>query len=109
MTAIGVLFNELDMDDIVIVHEVLRALTAWEHMNKYYDGKYQIIQLTNLNNEIYVAHNLFNDTHVVNAYDFIQNIIEVLIEYCDNEENTKYMNEFWESRLKEILTIQNNL
>ena len=109
MTTINVLFKELDMKNIVTVYEVLRAITAWEYMNKYYNGKYQIIRLTNLNNEIYIAHNLFIETMLVNANDFIQNIIEVLDEYCDNEENTKYMNDFWESRLEEILKIQNNL
>ena len=109
MANVGVLFNELDMDNIVIVNEILKALNAWEWMNKYFDGKYQIIQLTNFNSEIYIAHNLYTNVYVVNAYDFIQNIIEILKEYCDNEENTKYMNDFWESRLKEILTIQNNL
>lgn len=107
--SIDILLNELDMDEVVIVNELIKTLTAWNYTNKYRDGKYQIIKLNNLNNEIYIAHNLFDDTYVVNAYDFIQNLIEVLTQYCDTAENTQYMNEFWEPRLKEILKIQNNL
>lgn len=106
---IKTLFNELDMENIVIVNEVIKAITAWEYMNKYFNGKYQIVKLNNLNGEIYIAHNLFIETMLVNGYDFIQNIIEVLTEYCDTDENKKYVNEFWESRLKQILEIQNNL
>ena len=109
MITIGTLFNQLDMEDIVIVNEILKALNAWEWMNKYFDGKYQIIKLNNLNGEIYIAHNLFTKTMLVNGYDFIQNMIEVLTEYCDTDENKQYMNEFWEPRLKQILEIQNNL
>lgn len=107
--SIGVLFNQLDMENIVIVNEVIKAMTAWEYMNKYYDGKYQIIQLNNLNNEIYIAHNIFIETMLINGYDFIQNIIEVLTEYCDTAENKQYMINFWTPKLKEILKIQNNL
>lgn len=106
---IGVLFNQLDMENIVIVNEVLEALNTWEWMNKYFDGKYQIITLNEYNSEIYIAHNLFTEMMLVNGYDFMQNIIEILTEYCDTDENKQYMNEFWEPKLKEILKIQKRL
>ena len=52
------IFNDLDMDNKMTVLEMVRAVMAWEYDNKYYNGKSQVIELTNFHNEIYVAHNL---------------------------------------------------
>lgn len=103
------MLNQIDMDNILMVSEVIRAMMAWEFLNKYYNGKYQIIKLTNFNNEIYVAHNIYTDVIVESAYDFISTIKDMFKQYVYDEESKEYLKEFWIPRLEQILEIQDNL
>lgn len=106
------MFNMLKaiyMEDVVVVNEVIKALMAWEHMNKYYDGKYQIIILNNFNKEIYVAHNIYTDITVESGYDLINTMIDVFEQYGYDQESKDYLNEFWIPRIEQILEIQDNL
>ncbi len=100
-------FNNLDMDNKMTVIEMVRAVMAWEYDNKYYNGKAQVIELTNFQNEIYVAHNLFDELQVVDSWQYLKDIIYVLEQYADTEERKKYRDEFWTDRIKTIIEIQN--
>ena len=101
------IFNDLDMDNKLTVLEMVRAVMAWEYDNKYYNGKSQVIELTNFNNEIYVAHNLFDELHVVDSWQYLKDIIYVLEQYADTEERKEYRNEFWTDRIRTVIEIQN--
>ena len=101
------LFNELDMDNIVTVFELIRAMTAWEYANKYYDGRIQVIRLNNFQGEIYIAHNMFDELSIVDNWQYLRDIIEVLTEYADTEERKEYRDDFWNDRIPQIIESQN--
>lgn len=101
------MFNEIDMDEKLIVIEMARAVMAWEYANKYYNGKCQVIELVNFQGEIYVAHNLFSELQVVDSWQYLKDIIEVLEQYADTEERKEYRDEFWKDRIEKIMEIQN--
>lgn len=100
------IFNDLDMDNKMTVIEMFRAVMAWEYDNKYYNGRSQIIELTNFNNEIYVAHNLFDELQVVDSWQYLKDVIYVLEQYADTEERKQYRDEFWTERIKTIMILQ---
>lgn len=101
------MFNELDMDQKMTVLDLVMAVTAWEYDNKYYNGKCQVIELTNFQKEIYVAHNLFDELQVVDSWQYLKDLITVLEEYADTEERKQYRDEFWTIKVKQILRYQN--
>lgn len=101
------IFNDLDMDNKLTVLEMVRAVMAWEYDNKYYNGKSQVIELTNFQREIYVAHNLFDELQVVDSWQYLKDIIYVLEQYADTEERKEYRDEFWTDRIRTVIEIQN--
>lgn len=86
-------FKDLDMDSAFQVQKLAINFKKWANWNKA-QCTIEVLEAFQLNT-IVVVHDLFTDTKIEDSWEFLNDIIYILELYADNEENFKYMVDFW--------------
>lgn len=86
-------FKDLDMDNAFQVQKLAINFKKWANWNKG-QCTIEVLEAFRLNT-IVVVHDLFTDTKIEDSWEFLNDVIYILEMYADNEENFKYMVDFW--------------
>lgn len=90
-------FNNLDMDSSFEVQKLAINFRKWAKWNK---AKVTIEVLESYEfNTIVVVHNMFDEIHICDSWQFLKDIVEVLSEYADTDDRWEYMTYFWNNEV----------
>ena len=95
-------FKDIDMDNINKVKELTSNFIEWDRWNKGYHD-IEVVKPIGFKT-IVVIHNLWeNELSIYNSWDFLNDVINLLESYCDNDERYDYMFSFWNKKLNDLL------
>ena len=76
-------FDNLDMDNYMVVKFLADDFIRWLHWNKAYE-KIEVFESRELNT-IIVAHSLFSDVRIIDSWQFLEDVKYCLTEYVNHE------------------------